>query len=60
MKIFILLLSILSVSTENYKEKNGYSYVSNDNNYFLTKDQLKEESNNLVQKWMKFKTTYSK
>lgn len=60
MKIFILLLSILSVSTENYKENNGYSYVSNDNNYFLTKDQLKEESNNLVQKWMKFKTTYSK
>ncbi len=60
MKILILLLSILSVSTEYYKENNGYSYVSNDNNYFLTKDKLKEESNNLVQKWMKFKTTYSK
>ena len=60
MKILILLLSILSVSTEYYKENYGYSYVSNDNNYFLTKDKLKEESNNLVQKWMKFKTTYSK
>jgi hypothetical protein len=60
MIFFILWLTILPLSTAKLNPEKKPNHEATVDKKSMNNDKLKEESNDFVQKWMKFKTTYSK